>query len=43
MIIYTGNLDNNMAKFFMDSIKKGESIIIEIVPHFYATWDHGKS
>jgi hypothetical protein len=26
----------------MDSIKKGESIIIEIIPHFYATWDHPK-
>ena len=42
MIKYTGNLDNNMAKFLMDSIKKGESIIIEIIPHFYATWDHAK-
>lgn len=42
MIKYTGNLDNNMAKFLIDSIKKGESIIIEIIPHFYATWDHGK-
>jgi nitroimidazol reductase NimA-like FMN-containing flavoprotein (pyridoxamine 5'-phosphate oxidase superfamily) len=43
LVKYTGNLDNNMAKFLMDSIKKGESIIIEIIPHFYATWDHGKS
>jgi nitroimidazol reductase NimA-like FMN-containing flavoprotein (pyridoxamine 5'-phosphate oxidase superfamily) len=42
MIKYTGNLDNNIAKFLMDSIKKGESIIIEIIPHFYATWDHSK-
>lgn len=43
LVKYTGNLDNNMAKFLMGSIKKGESIIIEIIPHFYATWDHGKS
>jgi hypothetical protein len=26
----------------MDTIKRGESVIIEIIPHFYATWDHGK-
>jgi nitroimidazol reductase NimA-like FMN-containing flavoprotein (pyridoxamine 5'-phosphate oxidase superfamily) len=39
---YTGSLDNNMAKFLMDAIVRGESIIIEIIPHFYATWDHSK-
>jgi len=43
LIKYTGGLDNNMAKFLMESIKKGESIIVEVNPHFYATWDHGKS
>ena len=42
MIKYTGSLDNNMAKFLMDSINKGESVIVEIIPRFYATWDHGK-
>ena len=43
MIKYTGNLDNNMAIFLMNSIKNGQSVIIEITPYFYATWDHGKS
>jgi hypothetical protein len=42
MIKYTGSIDNNMAKFLMDSIKRGESTIIEIIPHFYSTWDHSK-
>ena len=42
MVKYTGSLDNNMAKFLMDTIKRGESVIIEIIPHFYATWDHSK-
>ena|SRR5688500_17176950 len=42
LIKYTGSLDNKMAKFLMDSIVRGESIIIEIIPHFYATWDHSK-
>jgi hypothetical protein len=42
MIKYTGSIDNNMAKFLMDSIKRGESVIIEIILRFYATWDHNK-
>ena len=42
IIKYTGSLNNTMAKFLMDSIKRGESIIIEIIPHYYATWDHSK-
>lgn len=42
MIKYTGSLNNTMAKFLLDSIKRGESIIIEIIPHYYATWDHSK-
>ena len=42
IIKYTGSLDNNMAKFLMDTIKRGESVIIEILLHFYATWDHSK-
>jgi uncharacterized pyridoxamine 5'-phosphate oxidase family protein len=42
LIKYTGSLDNNMAKFLMNSIVRGKSIIIEIVPLFYATWDHSK-
>ena len=42
MIKYTGSLNNNIAKFLMDSIKSGESVIIEIIPHYYATWDHSK-
>jgi nitroimidazol reductase NimA-like FMN-containing flavoprotein (pyridoxamine 5'-phosphate oxidase superfamily) len=42
MLKYTGSLDNNMAQFLLDSLKRGESVIIEIIPHFYATWDNGK-
>src|SRR5688500_2229567 len=37
MIKNTGSLDNNMAKLLMDTIKLGESVIIEIISHFYAT------
>ncbi|MGH9972869.1 MAG: hypothetical protein ACRD93_03110 [Nitrososphaeraceae archaeon] len=42
MLKYTGSLDNNMARFLMDSLKRGESVIIEIIRHFYATWDNSK-
>lgn len=40
MIKYTGNLDNKIAKFLMDGVKKGFSVLLEIHPKFYSTWDH---
>jgi hypothetical protein len=42
MLKYTGSLDNNMAQFLLDSLKRGESVIIEIIPHFHATWNNSK-
>jgi len=42
LIKYIGNLDNKMAKFLFNSVKSGESIVIEITPQFFATWDHSK-
>jgi len=39
---YIGNLEDKMAKFLFNSVKSGESIVIEITPQFYATWDHSK-
>ena len=40
MIKYTGNLDNEVAKFLMDGVKNGFSVLLEISPKYYATWDH---
>ena len=40
MIKYTGSLDNQIAKFLMDGVKNGFSVILEITPKYYATWDH---
>lgn len=40
MIKYTGNLDNEVAKFLMNGVKKGFSILLEISPKYFATWDH---
>jgi len=40
MIKYTGNLENEVAKFLMDGVKNGLSILLEITPKYFATWDH---
>ncbi|WP_316504831.1 pyridoxamine 5'-phosphate oxidase family protein [Nitrosopumilus sp.] len=42
LLKYIGSLDNKMAKFLFNSVKNGESIVIEITPRFFATWDHSK-
>jgi len=40
MIKYTGNLENNVAKFLLDGVKNGFSILLELEPKYFATWDH---
>jgi len=40
MIKYTGNLDNEVAKFLMNGVKNGFSVLLEITPKYFATWDH---
>ena len=40
MLKYTGSLDNEIAKFLMDGVKNGFSILLEITPKYFATWDH---
>lgn len=42
MIKYTGSLDNKVAKFLMDAVKAGNSVILEITPSYYSTWDYSK-
>jgi nitroimidazol reductase NimA-like FMN-containing flavoprotein (pyridoxamine 5'-phosphate oxidase superfamily) len=43
MIKYTGSLDNQVAKFLMDAVKAGQSVILEITPSYYSTWDYSKT
>ena len=43
LLKYTRSLENDIAKFLFNSVKSGESIIIEINPRFFGTWDHGKN
>lgn len=40
MLKYTGSLDNPIAKFLLDGVKNGISVILHITPKFYSTWDH---
>jgi uncharacterized pyridoxamine 5'-phosphate oxidase family protein len=40
MLKYTRSLDNEIAKFLLDGVKNGFSVILELTPKFYSTWDH---
>ena len=39
---YLGNLEHPMAHELIDAIKKGQSVVLEISPKYYSTWDYGK-
>ena len=39
---YLGSLEHPMAKVLLDSAKKGDSIVIEILPLYFSTWDDSK-
>src|SRR4030095_11059236 len=40
---YLGRLDHPVAKMVSDGIKKGDVVLIEIIPKFLSTWDYGKA
>lgn len=39
---YLGTLDHPIAKMISESSKNGETVVIEISPKFFSTWDYGK-
>ena len=39
---YLGNLEHPIAHELIDAIKKGQSVVIEISPKYYSTWDYSK-
>ena len=39
---YLGNLEHPMALELIDAIKKGQSVVLEISPKYYSTWDNSK-
>lgn len=42
VIKYLGSVKHSISQAIIDSIRKGESVIFEVTPKFYATWDHSK-
>jgi nitroimidazol reductase NimA-like FMN-containing flavoprotein (pyridoxamine 5'-phosphate oxidase superfamily) len=40
MLKYTGSLDNKVAKFLLDGVKNGDSVILELEPRYFSAWDH---
>lgn len=42
MAKYLGSIDHPRAKQILDSVKSGESVMLEITPIYFTTWDFGK-
>jgi hypothetical protein len=42
VVKYLGSIEHHMSQLIISSIRKGDAIILEVTPKFYATWDHGK-
>ena len=43
MIKYTGDLKNNVAKFLLAGVKNGSSVLLELKPKYFATWNHSSA
>ena len=39
---YLGTLDHPVAKMITDGSKKGDVVLVEIIPKFFSTWDYSK-
>jgi nitroimidazol reductase NimA-like FMN-containing flavoprotein (pyridoxamine 5'-phosphate oxidase superfamily) len=42
MVRYLGSLEHQMAKSLMSSVRAGDSVILEVSPSYYSTWDYSK-
>ena len=40
---YLGGLEHPMARSLMGSVKKGDSVILEIYPSYYSSWDYSRN
>ena len=43
MVKYLGSLEHPMAKSLKNNVKIGGSVILEIQPSYYSTWDYTKN
>jgi hypothetical protein len=41
-IRYLGTLEDPISKELMNAIRKGQSVVLEISPNYYSTWDYSK-
>ncbi len=39
---YLGSLEHPMASSLLSYMEKGESVVLEIIPDYFSTWDYGK-
>ena len=42
MVKYLGSIEHPMAQALLNMQKGGQSVILEISPKYYSTWDYGK-
>lgn len=42
MVKYLGSVDHPMSLALLDMQRKGQSVILEISPKYYSTWDYSK-
>jgi general stress protein 26 len=42
LLRYLGTLEDPMAQALLEMQKKGESVVLEITPKYYSTWDYSK-
>lgn len=42
MVKYLGSAEHPMAKTLLDNVKNGNSVLIELTPRFFSTWDFSK-
>lgn len=42
-IRYLGSLENPISQALMNGIKNGQSVVLEISPKYYSTWDYSKT
>jgi nitroimidazol reductase NimA-like FMN-containing flavoprotein (pyridoxamine 5'-phosphate oxidase superfamily) len=39
---YLGSIDEPVAKQILDTVKSGDSVLVEMTPSYYSAWDFGK-
>ena len=42
MLKYLGSIDHPMAKILLENVRNGNSVILEIKPKYYSTWDYSR-